>query len=409
MATVSLDLVEMHDSHSLRGRSANPFSKRQGTSSFYDPDSLRRLTFAKAAPLWLETRKRVLDKKTLYQCERNIIHVSKIFEDLIIQNINLADLNRYQRMRADNHCRHGFPFGTECPHSCIGGLWTKKGGPSLINHELSVVQQILKHAGLWGKFADHYEPVPPPRFEPPKVLTELQLRKFFAIAATRPDWEFAGDIAMLTCHTTASGKELRSLQLKHVQLNAFPPRLVIPRGKNSYRIRTIALNDVAVAVFKKLIVRAERLGAYQEEDHLFPFRINRGGWDPARPASSSWLRRSWEDLREAAGLPWLTPHCMRHQAITMMAEYGIPPEVIRSTAGHVSEKMMRHYCHTRIETQHAYLGTLAGDAQSAVDRNVRRPTMPVLRPTPPAPSPSPVPMARAVQVPQAWGSTSHTW
>ena len=58
-----------------------------------------------------------------------------------------------------------------------------------------------------------------------------------------------------------------------------------------------------------------------------------------------------QHLREEAGLPWLTPHCFRHMAITAMLENGAAPETLRHIAGHVSEQMMRHYSHNRLEAQ----------------------------------------------------------
>lgn len=85
----------------------------------------------------------------------------------------------------------------------------------------------------------------------------------------------------------------------------------------------------------------------------------RGLWDPYKPASSSWLAQSFKAMREAADLPWLTPHCLRHQCITEMLENGAPPEVVRAVAGHVTEQMMMHYSHIRYSA--------AADALSKID------------------------------------------
>lgn len=331
----------------------------------HTPEQLAAMNFSKASPLWLETRRRFLDQKTFYQYQRNIVHLNHFFSNFHLRDIHLGHLRTYQRARQDNHCVHGISMGIGCDKGCTKGLWMKRGGSSLINHELSIVQQLLKSADLWAPLENHYQPMPPPRFSPPKVMTDEEEDMLFAIASSRPQWEFAGWIAQLTANTTASGKELRHLQLHHVMIDAYPPRLHIPVGKNSYRVRTIALNETAQKVIRRCLDRATALGSTRPEHYLFPFRVNRGGWDATRPASSSWLRRAWEDLRAAAGLPWLTPHCMRHQAITRMAEAGIPPEVIRATAGHVSEQMMRHYCHTRLHVQSEYL--------AAIDPSKRKP------------------------------------
>jgi integrase len=74
-------------------------------------------------------------------------------------------------------------------------------------------------------------------------------------------------------------------------------------------------------------------------------------WDPTRPASSSWIRRQWNELRSAAGLPWLTPHCFRHQHITLRIESGDPIEIVAKDVGHSAPAMTRYYTHTRRERQ----------------------------------------------------------
>jgi len=360
-----------------------------------DPDKLCDLPFHKAAPIWLSTRSRQLEKVTFYGYERIIIHLNKYFGGKVLRNIHLGDLRRYQRMRQENHCEHNFPTGTGCHHGCSSGLWKRPGGASCVNHELNVMQQVLKRAGLWEKFADHFEVVPAPHTQPPKVMSLAEEKKFFAIADSNPDWQFAGMIAKLTANTTASGKELRSLRLRDIKLESDPPRFFIPEGKNSFRERTIPLNQTAADVMKQLLERAHSLGSIKPDHYVFPLRFKRGGYDPSRPASASWLRHAWHELREAAGLPWLTPHCLRHQAITTMAEHGIPPEIIRSTAGHVSEQMMRHYCHTRLE--------VAADYLSVIDPNNRFRT--VSRPKVVPRKASPIPHAQA---PAAVASLSQT-
>jgi hypothetical protein len=64
------------------------------------------------------------------------------------------------------------------------------------------------------------------------------------------------------------------------------------------------------------------------------------------------LRRGWDALRQAADLPWITPHCLRHQLITELFEKDVPVETISQIVGHVSSQMTRHYSHGRL-AQHA--------------------------------------------------------
>jgi len=102
---------------------------------------------------------------------------------------------------------------------------------------------------------------------------------------------------------------------------------------------------------ERALDRAAKLGSVDPEHYVFPFRVRRGEFDPTRPASSSFLRKQFDELRTAAGLPWLRPHDLRHQAITELLENGVPEETVMSMAGHVSSQMMRHYSHTRIKAK----------------------------------------------------------
>jgi hypothetical protein len=59
--------------------------------------------------------------------------------------------------------------------------------------------------------------------------------------------------------------------------------------------------------------------------------------------SNSGMRKAWEAVRQAADVPWLRVHDLRHTAITRMAEAGVPIPVILSMAGHISTRMQQHY------------------------------------------------------------------
>ena len=45
----------------------------------------------------------------------------------------------------------------------------------------------------------------------------------------------------------------------------------------------------------------------------------------------------------AANFPWFQMNALRHTALTRYAEAGTPIEIMRCYAGHISEKMTRHY------------------------------------------------------------------
>jgi integrase len=50
------------------------------------------------------------------------------------------------------------------------------------------------------------------------------------------------------------------------------------------------------------------------------------------------LRKAFERAAEAAGLPWVTPHALRHTAAVWMAEAGVPMAEIAQVLGHTDER-----------------------------------------------------------------------
>lgn len=311
----------------------------------HDPDSLLQKKFPTAAKLWLETRKPYLNENTFALYEHHISQLSKFFGHLTIQKIHLGHLREYQRARVAN--------SVTLQDGTVISPWKKPAGASIIKHELVIVQGILKRAGLWKKFGAHYEALPIPKVNKQKVMTDLEEARLFDIASQCPEFELAYWVAVITASTTAAGSELRYLRHKDVQMETKPPRLTVrmDKAKNGYRGRVIALNQTAFEMMQNCIERAKKMGSFLPDHYIFPARVKRNKWNPEKPASESWLKKSFHAMREAADLPWLTPHCLRHQAITRMLELGTPEETVRSIAGHVSEQMMRHYAHTRIAAQ----------------------------------------------------------
>lgn len=299
-----------------------------------DPDSLLHQKFPAAGQHWLETRRPYLKVRTFEMYQHHLKTLSRFFGDITVEKIHLGHLRQYQLGRMTN----------------MGNTWHRKAGPSLINHELSVVQQVLKRAGRWKHLAHHYEPLPLPAFTPKKVMSDAEEDRLFDIGASNPEFALALWVAYLSVNTTACGAELRHVKLEHVSIRADPPRLMIATetAKNGFRGRIIPLNETAASAMQKCIERANSLGSIMPHHYLFPKRITTGHWNPDKPASPAWLSKRWKAMREAAALPWLTPHCLRHQCITRMLEFGTPEETVRNIAGHVSVEMMRHYSHTRV-------------------------------------------------------------
>jgi len=108
-------------------------------------------------------------------------------------------------------------------------------------------------------------------------------------------------------------------------------------------VRSVPLLEDGQWAITQLVERAHIPGAREPQYFLFPLRVAKGVWDAARGISDWGLVKPWNEVREAAGLPWFQINALRHSALTRYAEAGTPIEIMRAYAGHISEKMTRHY------------------------------------------------------------------
>jgi integrase len=264
-------------------------------------------------------------------------------------------------------------FGTTALNEITAGkirqyqMWRLQicGGQS-INHECSLLQQMLKRVGLWARIADHYQPIPLPKVGPGIALNEQQEAAWFAAAAIKQEWRVAYLASLLSVNTSAGPGEILNLRLENIRLNEIPPEIQIIQGtKNRFRIRHIPLNDKAKWAVEQLVARAKSLGAGLPTHYLVPYRVKRNDYDPCRRA------KSWQaahiEICAAAGIK-IRIYDFRHTAITRMLEAGIPEETIRAVCGHVSEQMIRRYSHIRMKSKLTAVQAILGKAQGTAGK-----------------------------------------
>lgn len=323
----------------------------------YDPEQFSKLRFQEAGEQYLAARRGTLKPRTHYGYEHHVKHLSVFFGEMRLHQIHVGHMMAYQKARRDNDGGTWFTPGNDPGHAQSNERatpWPHKAKASLINHELSTMQSILKRANEWEKIRPHYEPLPTPPPSKPKVLSDTEEMKLFQIAAQNQEWELAYWVASITCNTGASGTELRNIQLHDLHLGGRIPFFTInpETAKHQVRGRDVALNPTALKQVERCLERARALGSVQQDHYLFPKRIRgTNRYDPAKATSASWLRRQWEALRAAAGMPWLTPHCFRHQHITLRIEAEESIELIAKDVGHSATAMTRYYTHSRRERQ----------------------------------------------------------
>jgi integrase len=164
--------------------------------------------------------------------------------------------------------------------------------------------------------------------------------------------------------------------------------LVIRRSKTRAGERLIPLNVNAYQAIMRLRERARFLfgNDLQLDWHLFSRSEGYSKPDPTRPMSG-W-RSAWRRLTRAVNCPdcgelqdpaetcrvplcgaemssvtsstaGLRFHDLRHHAITELAESQASDRTVMSIAGHVSQRMLAHYSHVRIEAKRKALDALA--------------------------------------------------
>jgi integrase len=310
---------------------------------------LAKMRFDQAALYWMRLRRqsRSFHERTHETTEDYLNALNKFFAALRLCDITPGHLRGYQLARLNNAVRSG---GQEL-HP-----WKHKAGHSIINHEISALGQMLQHCRLWPRIRPFYFPLAIPGWSPRTVLSEEEEERLWKLAAGHPEAQLAYWVATITNNTTAAGSELRGLRLKHLFLHTEEiAEIYIPEDsvKNNSRPRKIALNPTARWAVEECYKRALKLGCCEPDHYLFPFRIKRNEYDPARPPSRWFLRKSWQRLREITGFMDLNPHDLRHHCITRLLENNVEPETVRAIAGHVTAKMMEYYAHQRTRVKYA--------------------------------------------------------
>jgi integrase len=240
----------------------------------------------------------------------------------------------------------------------------KKSGISnaTLNRELDLVRGVLKRARLWHLVSMDVRPLPMRR-NVGRALSHGDKMKLLKTCAKRPEWQVARLATILALNTTMRGCELKGLLWRDIDL--IERTLTVRRSKTEAGERVIPLNPDAFAAVLELRDRSRRLFGGDQFDpywHVFPHFEGYSRPDPARPMRG-W-RTAWRKLTRAAGLPGLRFHDLRHSAITELAEGQASDSTIRSIAGHVSQQMLEHYSHIRIEAKRRALDALSCGSQS---------------------------------------------
>lgn len=297
------------------------------------------LTFAEAFTLWIErrmlpnagawTNARYISPRTERDLRQYARAAGMFFGELRLAEIHAGHLREYQRARA------------VCDRSAAA--WHERAGANLIRKEVQTVMRVMRAAGAWTEHHESlFEPVQAAEAAEAHALSPEEQHRWLHTAASRAEWRVVYWYSLVAIQTTAATNEMRGIRLGDVFLEQ--GTLQIREGKNKHRVRMIPLPSPECAwALAQLAERAERLGASGPHCFLFPRHVTRERYDAAQPMSVWGLRRHWDEVQAAAGLPEFTPYHTRHTGLTRMAEAGVPLAVAMSFAGHISPRMQQRY------------------------------------------------------------------
>src|SRR5215469_4293706 len=289
-----------------------------------------KLAFHEASNRYLDGRKIELAEASLKKERQLLVNARRFFGRQCLHKLTAENLLAYREWRVKSRV-----------------------GPAMINMETGVIRRILKKAKRWHLVGADIKPLREPR-SIGRALSHSEKIKLLATAKKRPEWQNARLAATLAFNTTMRGCEIKNLRWRDADLLA--GIITVRKSKSDAGQRTIPINDIAFSALRELRERAQLLGSVEPEHFIFP-ACEHGRIDPTQPMKS-W-RSAWRRLTKAAGISGFRFHDVRHHTITELAESQASDQTIMSIAGHVSQRMLSHYSHVRMEAKRQALDALA--------------------------------------------------
>ena len=207
--------------------------------------------------------------------------------------------------------------------------------PTTVNRELATLSHLLSMALDWG-WIDRI-PVRPKKFTEDNgritTLTDAELDRLLRAAIAGPDpdlWLFV-EIAKAT---GMRHSEILRVQWKECDLVS--RRIYLPQAKAGARAQPITATLAS-------ILKRERAQREDQEGWIFPARqASRSKKGHFKSFERSFRRAAIEAGLDAAKI---TPHVLRHTAITRLVESGADLLTIMQISGHKSLKMVQRYAH----------------------------------------------------------------
>ena len=288
---------------------------------------------------WIGVKKASVRQRTAFQYERLIsLYVVPMLGRVRLKDLSLRLVNRfYERLAAQ-------------------GV-----GPAHIRYAHRVLHAALEHAartGLLGRNPAHGATLPKKAYREMAIFNEQQVTSFLVAASSS---KFPA-LFHLAVTTGMRFSELRGLSWSDVdwikgtisvkrQIQQMP-RLgpTIGEPKTHSGIRTIRLGETSLDMLREQQAAVERLQVqagddWQEQGLIFPSRIG----TPFAPCA---VQEEFRRVLDAAGLPRIRFHDLRHTAASLMLSHGVAALVVSKILGHSSPSItLGIYAHSTLDMQ----------------------------------------------------------
>jgi integrase len=208
--------------------------------------------------------------------------------------------------------------------------------PSTVNCILRTLRRALRLAEEWGQL-DHASKITLLQGERQRerVLTDDEAARY--LAAAPPLWR---DVATILLGTAMRPGEVYALRWENISLNGERGLIRVVEGKTRAARRMLPMVPAVVGVFQR---RHEEQGR-PTEGWVFP-----AGTKSGHIVQGSGKKPHRRALKISEVTPF-EPYCLRHTALTRLAESGCDVFTLARIAGHSSIAIIQRYCHPQSDS-----------------------------------------------------------
>lgn len=210
--------------------------------------------------------------------------------------------------------------------------------PATANHHIKLAKRCFSLANQWEMISSNPAsriPMFPENNQVERYMNDVELARLLKVLKT-DSHRGVCNIALLLLATGARLNEVLSATWDQIDLANRVWRIPASNSK-SKRMRPVPLNDSAMDVINQLDTKDTYTHLFINKKTKLPY-VN--------------ISKIFVELREAAELPHLRIHDLRHQAASMLINSGASLYIVQKVLGHADPSTSQKYSHLSIKSLH---------------------------------------------------------